>query len=412
MNVLTKVVTLVNTADSGLVKRINTSIVLEALRRTSPTSRAAIAQLTGLNKATVSNLVTELMAGQYAVEIGSFQTAARGRRPRLVVFNAQAGMVVGAELDVHNLHVLVTDLEGRIVWRHTRPLPLEAPYDQTLPLIAAGLQDAIDHAPPTPRGVVGVGLGVVGLVDAESGMVLEGVNVGWRNVPLAGQLTERLGVPVHVENSGGLSALGELRFGAGRGVENLVYIHAVLGLGGGLVLNGALHRGTRGYAGELGHMVVEPGGLRCRCGNRGCWELYASELALRRHLQRGAPDRYDAAAVRATTVAAATAAAERGDPAAIAAFEDIGRYLGLGMANLVNALNPELVILGGTMNQAGHWVQRPAERALRAGALGPLQACVRMAPGALGSDAAALGAASVVLETLFASPRVVTGAAR
>lgn len=392
------------TADSGLIKRINAAIVLQALRKTSPTSRAAIAKLTGLTKATVSSLVTDLIAEQYAVEVGASYARARGRRPQLLVFNAQAGMMVGAELDGHQMHRLVCDLEGRVVWRDSEPLCAEKSFDQVFGAMVAGLKKALANAPPSPRGVLGVGLTVPCLVDDQSGIVLEGVNVGWKDVPLASLLSQHVGVPVVVENSARMSALGELRFGAGRGVQDMLYLHSVLGLGGGIVMGGTLWRGAKGYAGELGHMIVEPNGLHCTCGNRGCWELYASELALRRQLL----GRGRWAQARDLTVSEVVDAAHEGDGLAISALEEVGHYLGLGVVSLVNALNPSLVIVGGSVSQAGTWILRPVERVLRQRALGPLAASVRVIGSMLGQDAAALGTASLVLDNLFSPPRVTT----
>jgi predicted NBD/HSP70 family sugar kinase len=397
---------MVRTADAGLVKEINLSIVLNVLRRTSPTSRAGIAEVTGLNKATVSSLVAMLIEKRYAVEVGLSKARVqgrRGRRARLLVFNGQAATVIGAELDVHNVQLLVTDLQGRAAWRDTQPLPLTEPFADTYPRIVAALRKAIQHAPTTPHGVVGITLGVPCMVDTAAGVVLEGVNVGWKDVPLASMLTQSLGLPVSVHNSSSLSALGELRFGAARGLQNVIYLHSFHGLGGGLIMGGTLYGGTRGYAGELGHMVVEPNGLRCSCGSRGCWELYASELALRRRLLDG-PGRW--AGRLEITVDEVVAAAEQGDVAAVAALEEIGHYLGLGVSSLVNALNPEVVVLGGSISRAGQWVMQPAERVLHIRSLAPLAACVRLVPGALDQDAAVLGAVSVALDSLFPAPQL------
>lgn len=393
------------TADLSLIKEINQAVVLEALRRTSPTSRAEIAKLTGLNKATVSSLVSSLIAQQYVLEVGVSNARVRGRRARLLIFNGLAGMVIGAELDVHSMHILVTDLQGRPAWRDVQPLPLAAPFQETFPRIVTGLKRAITNAPSSPHGVVGIAIGVPCMVDTAAGVVLEGVNVGWRNVPLASLLSQSLGLPIFVDNSSSLSALGELRFGAARGSQNVVYLHALHGLGGGIIINGALYQGARGYAGELGHMIIEPNGLRCRCGNRGCWELYASEIALRRQLLESQQSRWSGRPD--VTVDEVVAAAEEGDALAIAALTDVGHHLGLGIANLVNVFNPEAVILGGSISRAGRWVLQPAERVFRARALQPSADSTRLMLGTLDQDSAVLGAASVALDALFAQPKVV-----
>ena len=254
--------------------------------------------------------------------------------------------------------------------------------------------------------IVGVGVGVAGFVDGGSGEVVYAPHLAWRNEPLAQVLQARLGLPVVVDNDANAAAWGEHRFGAGRGVRHLVMVTLGTGIGGALVVDGQLWRGAGGLAGEFGHMVVVPQGRACECGNHGCWEQYASGSVLRRSgraiLQGGGPRASallgrcgeDADRLSGQDV---TSAARAGDPAALEAIEEVGRWLGMGLANLAAALDPSGFVIGGGVSEAGEMLLVPARAALAAQLPGrgyrPLP-WVRAA--ALGAQAGVVGAADLV----------------
>jgi glucokinase len=220
--------------------------------------------------------------------------------------------------------------------------------------------------------VEAVGLGAAGLVDAERSTVLFAPNLAWRNEPLRKAIEERCGFPAVVENDANAAAWGEARFGAGRGEEDVVILTVGTGLGGGIVVDGHLYRGRLGIAAEFGHMNVEPGGRRCGCGGRGCWERYASGRALIREAQElssvspaiagrlleladGRPE--------AITGFAVTQAAREGDEAALECFRVVGTWLGHGMATVAAFFDPGMYILGGGVSEAGELLRQPTVEA-------------------------------------------------
>jgi len=248
----------------------------------------------------------------------------------------------------------------------------------------------------------GIGVGAPGLIDRRRGVVHSLVNVsGWHDVPLAARLSRRLGARVAVDNDVNLVALGEWRFGAGRGARHLVCVTLGTGVGGGLVMDGELYRGASGAAGELGHMVIDARGPRCGCGRRGCFEAMVGTAAI---LRLGRRAMTNSPALRALVREAhgrlmprlIGRAARAGDPAARSVWAEIGRRLGIGLANLVNVLNPERIVIGGGVSNNWSSFYPALVKTLRAEAMDVPGRAVRVVRTALGDHAGIIGAAVLV----------------
>lgn len=256
-------------------------------------------------------------------------------------------------------------------------------------------------------GVVALGVGAAGLVDLD-GVMRYAPNVAWRDVPLRERVGARVGLPTFVDNDANVAAWGEFRFGAGRGSAHMLMVTVGTGIGGGLVLDGTLYRGSHGLAGEIGHIIVEPDGPLCGCGNRGCWEQVAAGRAIDR-LGRAAADRHPDSLmvilaggrpqeVDGRTV---TEAAMRGDGPAVGVLAEVGRRLGEGIAGLVNVLDADLVVIGGGAVAAGDLLLGPARRAFAAALEAPERRPeVPLVPASLGNEAGAVGAADLALLAL------------
>jgi predicted NBD/HSP70 family sugar kinase len=224
-------------------------------------------------------------------------------------------------------------------------------------------------------------------------------NLGWRNVPLGGRLAEALGIdgPVAIANDADLGALAEVRRGAAIGADDVLFISSEVGVGGGLIVDGQPLGGAAGYGGEIGHIPVNPNGSACQCGSVGCWETEVGERAL---LQRaGYPPAGGRGAVDSVLLEA-----EAGSPMAGAALDSVGRWLGFGLAGLVNVFNPRLVVLGGLFGRIYPFVGETVERELDRRALPGPRSLVRIVPATLGVDASVLGAAELAFEPLLAEP--------
>lgn len=337
------------TGDQALVKKINKSIVLHTIRRHFPLSRAKVSEMTGLNKATVSNLVAELCTQELVTEVGPGESSG-GRKPLMLHFNSMAGSVIGIELRVKQLTTVLCDLSGVILYESDYLLEKhDLPY--VLEQMKASISDMIEKAPQSPYGIVGIGVGVPGMVD-ENGIVLFAPNLGWEMVDLRAILEAEYAVPVTIDNEANAGAQGELNFGTPREVRHLLYISAGSGIGSGIIIGGELYKGARGYAGETGHMTIEAQGKPCSCGSRGCWELYASERT------------YDnpELSLPATTTQELARLAGGGDEVAIRHFSTMGEYLGIGVTNLINSFNPEVIVIGGALCEAEEWLGEPLRR--------------------------------------------------
>ena len=273
--------------------------------------------------------------------------------------NPEAGSIISIEIGVDFLSAVVTDLTAQIHWRHHEGLPATSGEAATLERTMQIIVEACSHAAGLPGQLFGIACGVPGLVDRGTGMLLVAPNMGWADVPLKEMIASRVDVPIFVDNEANMAALGETYFGAAQGLEEVLYVSSGVGLGGGIVVLGKVLWGAAGFAGEIGHMTMEPDGLPCRCGNRGCWEVYATQGAVFRNIREAILAGRKSSLFEATggdldglTVPLVIKAANQGDEVARAAMERAGRWLGIGIANLVNALNPQRVVLGGILSLA------------------------------------------------------------
>jgi glucokinase-like ROK family protein len=349
------------TGNIQLVKKINKSIVLQMIKDFSPISRADISQKAGLNKGTVSSLVSELIDEHFIYEQGPGKSSG-GRRPVMLLFNEKAGYSIGVDLGVNYILGILTDLQGNIVTKKEIPL-LSNDYDSTYKQLIEIIDLLRSSAPESPYGIVGIGIGVPGSVN-HKGEILLAPNLEWKNKDIKAQLEAMYQLPIIVENEANAGAYGEKRFGAGQEVEELVYISAGIGIGAGLILKGELYSGFNGFAGEIGHMVIETDGKSCRCGSKGCWELYASEYAVLKQANnistlRDQLNLQDEAKIKLEML---INLAEQNNEAAIELFEQAGTCLGIGVNNIINTFNPQKIIIGNRLSAAAKWLMPAVEK--------------------------------------------------
>jgi glucokinase len=251
---------------------------------------------------------------------------------------------------------------------------------------------------------IGAGIGAPGPLRRSDGIVVVAPNLGWHDYPLRDRLADRIGMTTTLDNDANCATLGETWIGAARGAKNVVGITIGTGIGGGLVFDGKLHHGSSDVAGEIGHTTIETEGRRCKCGNYGCLEAYASGPAIaeraREALERGSESSLPqlAGSVEAITAQHVYDAARRGDPLAREVVRDTARYLGAGIANLLNLFNPDVVVLAGGVTAAGEELLAPLRIEARRRAFKPAMDVARIVPGELGSRAGVVGAVAVALE--------------
>jgi glucokinase-like ROK family protein len=398
------------TADQVWVRRKNRSIILDCLRVNNTLSRAGLAAKTGLNPSTVSNIVTELLQ-EGLVRETELLPSVNGRPGRLLELSPGGGCAIGIEINVDYITLILTDFRANILWQSRIPSNPDEPQQVILENAERLIEQGLSAGQAEGLRPLGIGVGLPGLVDLHTGQLKLAPNLKWREVPIRQILASQFTLPVYVENEANAAALGEYYFGVARGIENTIYLSAGIGLGAGILIGGKLFRGSQGYASEVGHMTIQPDGELCGCGKRGCWETLVGPRAVVRRVQNslhtGGKTLLITIAggdVQRVTFEIVVQAAVAGDPAALSALEEVGRYLGLGMANLINIFNPELIVLGGALNLASPFLLPAIQQTICEDTLGPSYENVLVVPSAYGMDACVMGAVALVLDEILREP--------
>jgi predicted NBD/HSP70 family sugar kinase len=361
--------------------------VIDALRTRGAISRADIARQTGLSRSTVSSLVGDLQAAGLVVERVAESAAPAspqgGRPPVLVALDQSAGAVVGLDFGHDSLRVAIADLSYAILAETYAELEVDTAAQDALDTAARLVGELIEEAGVERDRVLAAGMGLPGPIERESGVVHSPILPSWVGLNPANEMEERLELPVHLDNDANVGALGESTFGVGRGTHVMAYLRLSAGIGAGLVINGRPFRGARGIAGEIGHVLVDPQGPICRCGNRGCLETFVAGPALFELLRRSHGP---------LTVHDLLRLAEEGDAGCQRVLADAGRVVGRAVADLCNYLNPDLVVVGGDLSVAGDVLLEPMREAVRRFAIPAAVEDVEIVAGTLGGRAELLGA--------------------
>lgn len=379
------------TWNQQVVKKGNKSLVLDVIKQHSPISRATIASQTGLNKGTVSSLVSDLLKEELIYESGPGESSG-GRRPVMLLYNHEAGYAIGIDLGVNYLRGICTDLNGTICKEqlvHFNDLN----YDMIEGKLFTMIDNLIARTPSSPYGIIGIGVGVPGTVNKD-GKILLAPNLKWENVHLQSIIEKKYQIPVVVQNEANAGAYGEKTFGAGVNHQNIIYVSVAMGIGVGLILNNSLYTGHEGFSGELGHMTITANGETCRCGGKGCWELYASEQALIQQAASLFPEKEQ-------TLENLLDLAEQGHQQTIALFENIGKNLGLGLSNIINAFNPELIVIGNRLTMAQKWIEPAIHNSIDNQALWFQKSHLNMTFSKLTTHSTALGVAAFAIENFL-----------
>jgi predicted NBD/HSP70 family sugar kinase len=382
---------------SETVHRANLSAIVRGLHEHGPLSRSELVAATGLTRSAIRGLVGELCAAGLVTEDPAVSLGTPGRPSPVVRLVPTGAVVLALEILVDSIAAAIVGLGGEtlVQVRVDRPR-VQLSVDDVVADLAA-LADDLRSRADGP--LVGIGVAVAGVVRRSDGLVSMAPNLGWIDVPLGARLARALAVavPISVANDADLGALAEVRRGAAVGIDDVLFVSGEVGVGGGAVLGGRPLTGVAGYAGEIGHLPVNPDGAECRCGSIGCWETEVGEGVL---LARAG---YPADAGRAGVDAVLREAAA-GSPTANAALAHVGRWLGIGLAGLVNVLNPRLIVLGGLHGRIHPSVRETLEAEIERRSLPAPRAMVRIVPAQLGVDAPLVGAAELAFEPLLSDP--------
>jgi predicted NBD/HSP70 family sugar kinase len=378
----------------GSLRELNRARVVTALRQVGVASRADIARRTGLSRSTVSTIVANLLDDGLVVNHEGDARApvnpGAGRPPTLLTLTPSAGAAVGIDFGKRHLAVAVADLSHSILGETWQEMEDDYPAARGLDAAAELVRKLLRQARVSRDRVLGVGLGLPGPIHSITGTVgSASILPGWVGVRASDEMQARLSLPVHVDNDANLGALAELTWGAGRGCAHLVYLKVSNGIGAGLIVGARLFRGAGGTAGEVGHTILDETGDICRCGNRGCLETYAAGPAIVELLRRSLGEDL--------TLESVLARAAEGDAGCRRAIADAGRHIGNAAANLCNVFNPERIVVGGSIGNAGDVLLEPMREAVARYAIHTAAADVEIVPSELGDRAELLGAVAQVL---------------
>ena len=389
--------------DTARVRSHNASLVLRHLWKERELSRAELARRTGMARSTISLIVQELL-DLGLVQESHLAPSGGGRPPIVLRFEDDRNRILGVELGHGQVSVIVTNLRGSILAYESLQHNVHSDPQGTLVRMRELGDTALAATGDAP--LAGVGLAIPAPVDmTDPDRLAPRILARWKDVRPGRALAEAYDVPVFVDNEANLGALAEGWWGAGRGVATFAYIRADDGVGAGFLVDGAIYRGSTGIAGEIGHTAIDSSGPRCRCGLYGCLEAMVGQHAiLARMRARLAGGSHSTLDVDDLSLASILKAAHEGDELSQDVIEEAGRYLGVATANLLNLMNPALVVLGGSLRAAGELALTPMRQAIRERALWTSVDQADVVAGRLGTEDVALGAATLVLQALLEDP--------
>jgi predicted NBD/HSP70 family sugar kinase len=362
-------------------------------------SRSGLVARTGLTRSAIRGLIGELVAGGLVVEGRATRLGTPGRPSPLVAPRPDGAVVLALDVEVDSLAAALIGLGGQVL-EHVR-IDRQRGHSTLVAIVddLAELAATVRARRPGPDHLVGIGVAVAGVVRRADGLVSMAPNLGWTDQPLGDWLARVFGddLPITVANEAELGALAESRRGVAIGADHVLFISGEVGVGGGLIVDGSPFTGVAGYGGEVGHMPINPGGEVCSCGATGCWETEVGALRLLRRAGR------DTSNGRAEMDALLQDAAA-GDERSLAALAETGRWLGIGLAGLVNVLNPRLVVFGGLFERIHPYVASIVDAELDRRTLPAPRRLVRVVEGTLGLEAPLIGAAELALEPVLADP--------
>jgi predicted NBD/HSP70 family sugar kinase len=392
-------------ATSVTARDINRRIMLNLIRRHQPVSRADLARHSGLQRSTVSVIAEQLIKENWVTE-GASGHAPRGRRPTFLHLNKERVGIIGIDIRPARTMIAIANLDAQFLAQES--LPTASNPEQFIAELTSRLGSLIKSHPEI--GYEGIGVSLPGRIDAQSQKLVFAPNLGWRDVDLKTPIEAATGLQVELENAANACALAEVWFGRyTEGIPNLLAVTVSEGIGCGLIINGQIVRGSTGMAGEFGHVTIVEDGLECRCGNHGCWEIYASNSAAVRHYTHAASRQRPAKSVPGSPDPTPTfddviRLADQGAPRAIEALEEMAHYLGTGLALLITGLAPDIIIIVGEVTRDWNRFGPIVEKVIKSRSFTP--AVTRIVPTDPASQPRLRGTIALVLQKHFGAPSV------
>lgn len=402
---LSKVMPIVN---AKYILKLNTRRVLKLIRDNPSISRAEISKLSGLSAPTVSRIVEDLINEGLVEEIG-IGVSNGGRRPSLLKFCPDNNFIIGIDLGTTNIYGVLANLEAEIISEEKTPTRVSEGFNSVMERTLEVIEKLKAHLDRKQNRLCGIGMAVAGLINKKRNIVEFSPNFHWHDVDIGGYLLQRTNIPVIFDNVTRVMALGELWYGVGKKCKNFICVNVGYGIGAGIIINGQPLLGTKGMSGEFGHITLEKDSkIQCYCGNFGCLEALSSgngiARAARLELESGANGNLigmckgDFNSLTAEMVANA---AKKGDVVAWNVFHRAAEYLGIGISILINLLDPEVIVIGGGVTQAGDILFDTVRNTVRARSLNKISKEVEILPATFGLKAAAMGAVALIMQKVL-----------
>ncbi len=395
-------------ADQLFVRKLNTRTVSECLRLYSPLSRAELAKRTGLYRSTISSIISELIDRGFVRETEIQSDLRVGRPGMLLEFNPQGGCAIGVDIGVDYISVILVDYTAKVLWRNRQPTVVDGPQFEIVARAEEMISDALEISKNLSIPPMGIGVGLPGLVDTIQGKLIIAPNLHWNDLPVKRMWEQKFHLPVFAENESNNGAMGEFYYGAAHGKQDFIYLGTGIGLGGGIVINGKLFKGSKGFAGEFGHTLLYKGGEPCGCGNTGCLETYVGPRYILRKIKQMLENGQQSEIsdlvhgdLSKLNMEVVYEAAQMKDRIALETLNEIGVHLGRGVSNLINSFNPELIVMGGALSPISPWLIPIMQESIQRNVLPPLLDNLNIVPSQLGQDSNVMGAVALVLDNVL-----------
>ncbi|NLB73216.1 MAG: ROK family transcriptional regulator [Firmicutes bacterium] len=391
-----------NTSD---VRRINRLLVRDIIRKQGPICRSDIAKVAGLTPPTVTNIVSEMLAQGIVEEVG-YGESTGGRRPVMLVLNPNAGFILAAGIQRSVTRVALMDLSDNVLARRDTHVSVSSPYEMAA-AIRESFESLLGETGIPKEKILWCGVASPGLVNPDLGVVETSSNLAWKKVPFAHILSENLsGIPVHIENISNAAALGEKAYGIGKGYPNLIYLNVSIGIGAGIIIDNSVFRGSRGYAGEIGHVPMTVyNGPQCACGREGCLEAFCGVPAVIRRVKAQVSDEeFKTLGVDKDSIEIPhlTKPPLLGIPAVKRIMDETGHLIGIAIAHLVSLFDTEMVILGGELGRVEDAFLETVMRSARDHSLVEFAETIRVVRSTMHEQPELMGAYVLAMEEVFA----------
>ena len=375
--------------NSIVIRKWNLSSIFKAIRKQGPISRIELTEITGCSAGTVSNHVRTLIKKGFVIETKK-GISSGGRKPIQLMINPSKAYIFSIEIEVKQIKIVMFDLEIKVVMKSIIPIIYKDNYMKTLEQVFFEMDKMIEEKNLKLDNLLGIGVAVPGLIDKIKGILEFAPNLGWKNVHISKIFKDRYGLPIILNNEAKAAAIGE-RESIYPKINNMVFVSINEGIGCGIFINGKLYRGASGNAGEFGHIIIDTNGPACHCGNRGCWETFASEsYIVNRYLKLSNSN-------KELTKKEVYQLGKNGDKRIIEIFNEAGRSIGIGLVNIINGLSPELLVIGGGIVEIKDYIYDEIVKILEKNALSVSYRNVEIKFSKLGSLAAVYGMADLII---------------